>query len=175
MNYHSGWKGKNFGNVTEGPNQISIAVNIYGSSRICWAITPPVNLSATTTKQLSFDTALTNYDNTTQGSLDTDDSVFVAYSLDGGFTWSYDQILKRLNWSEILFLLPAKMNEVDLTSIGSEKNVSFAFYAVYQDNQTKMILIFLLIMLRLEVLQIMIWKQPQFFPRVVLSIPPMFL
>ena len=60
-NYQFGWKGKDFGNVTGGHNDIGIAVNIYGTSRICWAISPSVDLSATSLKRLSFDVALTKY------------------------------------------------------------------------------------------------------------------
>ncbi len=129
-NYQSGWKGKDFGNVTSGPNEVALAVDIYGISRRCWAITPAVDLSATTTKELSFDIALTNFNSTTQGSLDTDDdSVFVAYSLDGGFTWSYSQILKVFKGGDVISA--SGQNEViDLTSIGSQTNVSFAFYGV---------------------------------------------
>ena len=130
MNIHSGWKGKNFGNVPDGPNQIAIAINIYGSGRICWAITPEMDLSTASVKKLSFDAALTHWNSVNQDSLDTnDDSVFVAYSLDGGFTWSYSQILKV--YTEGDFISASGQNEeIDLTSIGSETNVSFAFYAV---------------------------------------------
>ncbi len=129
-NYTSGWKGKDFGNVTSGPNDIGIAVNIYGTSRRCWAISPSVDLSATSTKQLSFDVALTNYNSTDQGSFDIDDdSVFVAYSLDGGFTWSYSQILKVFKGGDVISATGQNV-VVDLSSIGSETKVSFAFYGV---------------------------------------------
>ena len=127
--YSSGWKGKNFGN-TNGPNAIAIAVNIYGTSRKCWAITPPVDLSLTSIKKLSFDVALTHWNDTNQDYLDNnDDSVFVAYSLDGGFTWDYSQILKVFKGGDIISA-SGQNEEIDLSSIGSETNVSFAFYAV---------------------------------------------
>ncbi len=129
-NYSSGWKGKDFGNVTDGLNEVAIAVNIYGTSRRCWAISPAVDLSSTSTKELSFDAALTNFNSTAQGSFDTnDDSIFVAYSLDGGFTWNYSQILKVFKGGDVISASGEPIT-IDLTSIGSETNVSFAFYGV---------------------------------------------
>ncbi len=56
------------------------------------------------------------------------DSLIVAYSLDGGVSWSYSQILKVFKGGDDI--LASGQNEViDLSPIGTETNVAFAFYA----------------------------------------------
>ncbi|MEO8398618.1 MAG: hypothetical protein ABI550_02260, partial [Ignavibacteriaceae bacterium] len=91
----SGWQADDFGNVVGGSNLIAARGNIYGSARNFWLITPAFDLNNTSIKTLSFDAALTTFGTTSQGSFDSnDDSLIIAYSLNGGTTWSYSQVLK---------------------------------------------------------------------------------
>ena len=66
--------------------------NVYGASIKHWMITPDIDLSNATTAQLSFDVALTDYNNAAlpddNGDTNTSQAFMVIVSTDGGNTWS---------------------------------------------------------------------------------------
>ena len=66
--------------------------NVYGSSVKSWIITPAIDLSTVTSAQLSFDVALTDWNNAALpdagGDTNTSQSFMVIVSPDGGNTWS---------------------------------------------------------------------------------------
>ncbi len=92
---YSQWIEDGFGNVgTTGAARI----NIYGSTRREWAITPPINLGDGSTEyQLEFDLALTENSGTTAVTLNDDDKFAVVISTDNGITWSSDNVLQEWN------------------------------------------------------------------------------
>ena len=66
-------------------------LNIYGSSRNHWLVTPPIDLSTLTNPNLSFDIALTDYANanpTETPNIQNDDRFILMFSTDDGATWS---------------------------------------------------------------------------------------
>ena len=66
--------------------------NVYGASVKHWMITPAIDLSNATSAQLSFDVALTDYNNAAlpdlNGDTNTSQAFMVIISTDGGNTWS---------------------------------------------------------------------------------------
>ena len=66
--------------------------NVYGTSIKSWIITPAIDLSTVSTAQLSFDVALTDYNNAAlpdeNGDTNTSQAFMVIVSTDGGNTWS---------------------------------------------------------------------------------------
>jgi hypothetical protein len=83
----SGWACNNphiFGNY-------HLAANIHGTNCYRWVVTPPIDLSALTTPTLTFDLALTKYNNASTIQNPTgqlDDKFMVIVSTDNGATWS---------------------------------------------------------------------------------------
>ncbi len=65
--------------------------NVYGSSVKSWMITPAIDLSNATSAQLSFDVALTDYNNAAlpdaNGDTNNSQAFMVIISTDGGNTW----------------------------------------------------------------------------------------
>ncbi|MHC1774629.1 MAG: choice-of-anchor J domain-containing protein [Lentimicrobium sp.] len=94
----SAWYGDGFANIgTTG----AAAINIYGTSRKEWMITPPINLGdGSTDFELRFDLALTDYLNAApitsdpNGTTGIDDKFAVVISLDNGVTWSSANTLR---------------------------------------------------------------------------------
>ncbi len=74
----------------------SARVNIYGTTRDGWLMTPPIDLGTGTNYQLEFDLALTDYANSNppEDSSGVDDKFAVVISTDGGTTWSSTNTLK---------------------------------------------------------------------------------
>ena len=68
--------------------------NVYGSNVMSWLITPAIDLTTTTSAQLSFDVALTDYNNAAlpdvNGDTNNSQAFMVIISTDGGNTWSAD-------------------------------------------------------------------------------------
>jgi len=86
----SSWSADGFGNNgTTG----SAKINIYGTSRNEWLISPSIDLSGGN-YQLEFDIALTEYGNTNSTTLGSDDSLAIIISTDNGTTWSKTNILQ---------------------------------------------------------------------------------
>ena len=65
--------------------------NVYGSSVKAWMITPEIDLTTAASAQLSFDVALTDYNNAAlpdaNGDTNTSQAFMVIISTDGGSTW----------------------------------------------------------------------------------------
>ena len=71
-------------------------LNIYGSSRNHWLVTPPIDLSTLANPNLSFDLALTDYANanpTETPNIQNDDRFILMFSTDDGATWSEDDAI----------------------------------------------------------------------------------
>ncbi|MCF8242355.1 MAG: choice-of-anchor J domain-containing protein [Melioribacteraceae bacterium] len=88
----SAWTGDQFANTGD---DNSAKLNIYGSSRDEWMFSAPIDLGdGTTTYNLSFDLALTNWNGTNSTSLGDDDLFAVVISTDNGATWDSSNTLQ---------------------------------------------------------------------------------
>jgi len=93
----SGWFVDDFGNVTS-PSDRSVRINIYGTIRKYWFVSPQIDLGdGSTDYQLEFDLALTGYANTNPATLGVDDKFAVIISPDNGVTWSAANTLNEWN------------------------------------------------------------------------------
>ncbi|NQV36818.1 MAG: lamin tail domain-containing protein, partial [Candidatus Marinimicrobia bacterium] len=82
----SGWIEDDFGNNTD--NTKSARLNIYGSSRKHWMVTPPIDLGdGSVAYQAEFDLAYTTYSGTSSATLGVDDTLAVVISTDNGTHW----------------------------------------------------------------------------------------
>ncbi len=88
------WGGKVFAGVSNSTNQ-SAHINVYGTDRKDWLVTPSIDLGTEGNKQLEFDLALTDFGSTNIADLSgIDDKFAVVISTDNGATWSSNNILK---------------------------------------------------------------------------------
>jgi hypothetical protein len=70
-------------------------INIWTSTQDDWLLSPALTTTAGSNYLVSFDAALTPYALTSSGAFDTDDTIFVVVSYDGGTTWNIsDAVLK---------------------------------------------------------------------------------
>ena len=106
----------------------ALAINLYTSSWFpetfdSWVITPIFNLSAGGYR-VKFDYGLTEYGDTTSGSLGSDDVVQFVVSQDGGNTWT---VLQTWNSSSVISNTSTTYS-LDLTAYNGA-NTKFGFYA----------------------------------------------
>ena len=88
---YSSWNRDGFGNVgTTG----SAKVEISGTSKDEWLVSPSIDLGIENNNQLTFDVALTSTNSTSQGNLYSDDTLAVVISTNNGVTWSQANILQ---------------------------------------------------------------------------------
>lgn len=87
----SSWTDDNFGNASGGSDCAKI--NIYGTSREEWLISPSIDVSAGNV-QVSFDMIATEWNSTTTATWGADDSLAIVVSTDNGATWSSANIEK---------------------------------------------------------------------------------
>jgi hypothetical protein len=89
------WTSDDFANNTS--NTQSARLNIYGTSREEWLISPQIDLGdGSVPYQLEFDLALTDYGNAAPPETGGTDDVFaVVISTDGGATWTEANVLRR--------------------------------------------------------------------------------
>ena len=88
----SDWTNGNFGN--SGSNK-SARLNIYDSDHDEWLVSPTIDLGSTSSYQVEFDVALTEWLGTTAPSnLESDDTLAFVISTDNGITWSQANILE---------------------------------------------------------------------------------
>jgi hypothetical protein len=120
----SDWKAGNFGGEIVASKAAS--VNIYDNNQYDWLLTPVINLENTISYQAEFDIALTTYQTSNTGVLDTDDTVAFVISIDGGATWSSTNILELWNSSNNTLTASGIHVIVDLTAYSGE--VMFGFY-----------------------------------------------
>jgi len=90
----SNWAVDGFANVgTTG----AARVNIYSSTQDDWLLSPALTTTAGSTYLVSFDAALTPWLGTSSGAFDTDDTVFVVVSYDGGTTWNISDAVVKIH------------------------------------------------------------------------------
>jgi len=90
----SSWSADGFANVgTTG----AARVNIYSSFQDDWLLSPAMTTTAGSTYLVSFDAALTPWLGTSSGAFDTDDTVFVVVSYDGGTTWNISDAVVKIH------------------------------------------------------------------------------
>ena len=82
----SGWVIDDYLNVTTPVNKC-IKINIYGTARKEWLMTPSYDLGTGGNLQMEFDIALTNWNGTAATTLGSDDKAVVLISIDNGVTW----------------------------------------------------------------------------------------
>lgn len=117
------WYGDGFGNVGYSG---SIRINLYSNVRE-WFMSPTIDLGdGSTSYQLSFDAALTDYAVTNSSSFASDDSVFVIISTDNGITWSDNN--KLYEWYEGISL-SNNGEQIIIDLSGYTDLVKIAFYA----------------------------------------------
>jgi len=91
------WSQQNYGDVSVATStNKSSRINLFGSSRKDWLITPSIDLG-TTPKQLEFDIALTAFYTGTATTLGVDDTVAVVISTNNGATWTKANVLRSWN------------------------------------------------------------------------------
>ncbi|UPQ80769.1 GEVED domain-containing protein [Flavobacterium azooxidireducens] len=88
------WILDDYANVTSPVNNAA-RINIFGTSRRDWLISPSYNLGTGGEYQLEFDLALTAFGATTPATLGVDDKFAVVISTDNGVTWSNANILQQ--------------------------------------------------------------------------------
>ena len=81
----SGWMQDDFGNNTS--NSKSAKFNIYGTGGDEWLISPTFDLS-NGGYEINLDVALTQWGNTSSGTIGSDDAVYIMQSVDDGTTWT---------------------------------------------------------------------------------------
>lgn len=119
------WVPDDFGNVTSPINR-SAKINIFGSSRYHWLVSPTIDLgSGTTNYQLEYDVALTRFASTGQDTLGVDDTLAVVISTDNGVTWSNANIIKLYTSADFI-PSTGKHEIIDLT--GYTGLVKIGFY-----------------------------------------------
>jgi hypothetical protein len=90
-----GWVHSKFGNVTTLPENNATKVNIW-STRDFWLVTPPVQLGDGTTEyMLTFDLALTGYNNQNPATLGAEQTFSIVVSTDNGQTWVPENIIRQ--------------------------------------------------------------------------------
>jgi len=104
-------------------NGKSAKINIFGSSKDEYFISPVFDLSGGT-YYLNYDIALTEWDDTTSATLGSDDYLALLVTQDGGSSW---QELSRWDASTAISNEGQSATEITLSSYGAE--VQFAFYA----------------------------------------------
>ena len=92
----SGWVLDDFTNRTTPVNKSS-KLNIYGTTRKEWLITPMYDLGAGGNYKLEFDLGFTTWNDTTANVLGADDKFAVIISTDNGVTWSDANTLQSWN------------------------------------------------------------------------------
>ena len=118
------WVQDDFANVTSPLNK-SAKINIYGTLRKDWLITPSYDLGAGGNKKLDFDLALTTFADVTANNLDSDDKLAVFISTDNGTTWSSANILRQ--WSSNTPISNTG-EHISIPLTGYTGVVKFAFY-----------------------------------------------
>ena len=91
-----GWACDDFANITE-PENKSARINLYGTARNNWLITPIIDLDNCPDAELTFDIAMTAYGNNNATTWGEDDRVDLVISTDGGISWSAESILIEWN------------------------------------------------------------------------------
>jgi hypothetical protein len=92
------WVHDQFGNNPDIVDPNSAKINLYGTSRRHWLMSPPIDLGdGSTDYQLEFDLALTFWNATTPVTLAPEQKFAVVISTDGGLTWSMDNVLQWWN------------------------------------------------------------------------------
>jgi len=103
-------------------------INLYGTSRKDWLISPSIDLGTAADNQLEFDLSILKWSSTNftiDSALGSDDTLSVLISLDNGLTWSNTNVLQ--SWTAANTPIPGGTHYIiPLTQTGL---VKFAFYA----------------------------------------------
>ncbi|WP_052599652.1 fibronectin type III domain-containing protein [Aureispira sp. CCB-QB1] len=106
----------------------SAKINLYGTSRDEWLISPSIDLgNGTTTYQVEFDIALTDWNNSSATVLGVDDTIAVVVSTDNGATWEKANVLQE--W--VAGSEPTNTGDRVVINLAAYTGVvKFGFYAV---------------------------------------------
>jgi len=122
------WNQQNYGNasvaVASSTNK-SARLNLYGTTRRDWIITPSIDLG-TTPRQLEFDIAYTVYYGSATATLGVDDTVAVIISIDNGATWSNANILRQ--WGSTTPISNGAGDHITIDLSAYTGIVKFGFY-----------------------------------------------
>lgn len=107
----SGWVHGKFGYI--GTENNAARLNIYGSSRNHWIVTPPIDLGdGSTDYELVFDLSLNKWNTANPPDMNgTDDKFAIIISTDGGLTWSSNNTLRLYDNAGSAFV----MNDISHT------------------------------------------------------------
>jgi hypothetical protein len=121
------WYYSEFGDIYAGTiNNGAAYINLYGSGRKDWLITPSIDLG-TTPKQMEFDLYLGLYGENEPSTLGTDDSIKLVISTDNGLTWNNSNTVKAWSNQSVINNGTGSHMIVDLSAYTGV--VKFAFYA----------------------------------------------
>jgi|GEM_PF-785262 len=120
------WVHRKFANVAALPANNSAGINIFGTGRKHWLMSPPIDLGdGSQNYQLEFDLALTAKNTTTPANFGPEQKFGVVISTDGGRTWSTENVLQWWNSSTSISNTGERIF-IDLT--GYTGRVMFGFY-----------------------------------------------
>jgi hypothetical protein len=122
---YSAWRIDDFGNI-ENENYESAALNIIGSIKKDWLISPSINLGSNNNYQLEFDISLTNYNYPGEypDGMGPDDLFAVVISLDNGQSWIKSNILR--SWTSDYQISPIDEHIIiDLTGYSGIIKIGF--------------------------------------------------
>jgi hypothetical protein len=120
------WNSKKFANNTSLPATNSAVINLVGTNKKHWLMSPPVSLGdGSQNYQLEFDLALTAVNTTNPANLGTDQKFGVVFSTDGGRTWSTENALR---WWNSTTPISKTGERIILDLSGYSGRVMFGFY-----------------------------------------------
>ncbi len=120
------WHHRKFANDPSLTANNSACINIAGTTKKHWLMSPPINLGdGSVNYQLEFDLAMTAKNTTTPANLGTEQKFQVVISTDGGLTWSTENVLRTWNSATPISNTGERIF-IDLT--GYSGRVMFGFY-----------------------------------------------
>jgi len=120
------WAHRKFANELSLPANNSAGINVFGTARKHWLMTPPVNLGDGSQEyQLEFDLALTAKNTTSPANFGTNQKLLVVISTDGGQTWETTNVLQEWNSSTTISNTGER---VFINLLGYTGRVMFGFY-----------------------------------------------
>ncbi len=105
----------------------SARINLYGSGRTEWLISPSIDLGIGNTYQANFDLGLTAWNTSNASTLGVDDTIKFVISTDNGITWSDTNTL--MTWHSGSNIPNGNGTLVNVSLAGYSGVVKFAFYA----------------------------------------------
>ncbi|MDD4156739.1 MAG: choice-of-anchor J domain-containing protein [Candidatus Cloacimonetes bacterium] len=117
----SNWTNDGFANIEDTG---SARVNIYGTTRFEWLISPTIDLGTTGDLGLSLDIAFTTFSGTNSAPIPEDDIIAIIISTDNGNTWSENNILREWRSTDTISNTGETIN-IDLSAYSGLVKIGF--------------------------------------------------